>query len=105
MHAQPAIRTAKEKENIAVVEKYIRAVQSKDIKTMGDLLSDDYMGYGPAYADSIDKAGAMQNFKNVADNLYDKIVYTRSINLAAVLTDGPHPGDFVSNWATSYDNL
>ena len=87
------------KENIALVEKYIQAVQNKDIKTMGEMLSDDYMGYGPAYGDSINKAGAMENFKNVAENLYEKIVYTRSINLAAKITDGPRPGNFVSNWA------
>jgi len=86
-------------DNIAVVEKYIQAVQAKDIKTMGDMLSDDYMGYGPGFSDSINKTEAVANFKNVAENLYDKIIYARSINLAASLGDGPHPGNYVSNWA------
>ena len=86
-------------ENISIVEKYIQAVQNKDLKTMEDLLSDDYMGYGPAFGDSINKADAIANFKNVADNLYDKISYARSLNIAAEVKDGPRPGNFVSNWA------
>ncbi len=86
-------------DNIAIVEKYIQAVQNKDLKTMEDLLSDDYMGYGPAFSDSINKADAIANFKNVAENLYDKISYARSLNIAAEVKDGPHPGNFVSNWA------
>jgi hypothetical protein len=86
-------------DNVALVEKYISAVQAKDVTTMGDLLSDDYMGYGPGFTDSINKTDAVANFKNVAENLYDKITYARSINLAATLKDGPHPGNYVSNWA------
>jgi hypothetical protein len=86
-------------DNVALVEKYIAAVQAKDVTTMGDLLSDDYMGYGPGFTDSINKIDAVANFKNVAENLYDKITYARSINLAATLKDGPHPGNYVSNWA------
>jgi ketosteroid isomerase-like protein len=86
-------------ENIAVVEKYIQAVQNKDIKTVSDLLADDYMGYGPGFSDSINKAGAVENYKYVAENLYDKITYARTMNLAATLTEGPHPGNYVSNWA------
>jgi ketosteroid isomerase-like protein len=85
-------------DNIAVVEKYIQAVQNKDVSTMADLLSDNYIGYGPGFADSINKADAVANFKDLAENLYDKVNYTRSINLAATLTDGPHPGNYVSNW-------
>jgi ketosteroid isomerase-like protein len=86
-------------DNIAVVEKYVQAVQSKDIKTLSDLLSDDYIGYGPGFSDSIDKKSAIENFQNLADNLYDKITYARSLNIAAEVKDGPRPGNYVSNWA------
>ena len=86
-------------ENIALVEKYIQAVQHKDVKTMADLLSEDYVGYGPGFSDSIDKKGAVENFQNVVDNLYDKISYERSLNIAAEVKDGPRPGNYVSNWA------
>ena len=91
---------ALEKENIAVIEKYIQAVQSKDTKTMGDLLADNYIGYGPSFSDSTNKEQAMANWKDVAENLYDKIEYTRTVNIAATITEGPHPGNFVSDWAS-----
>ena len=89
-----------EKENIAVIEKYIQAVQSKDAQTMTDLLADNYVGYGPSFSDSINKEQAIANFKDVAENLYDKIEYTRTVNIAASVKDGPNPGNFVSDWAS-----
>ena len=88
-----------EKENIALVQKYIKAVEAKDTQTMGDLLADNYKGYGPSVSDSTDKAQAIENFKYVAENLYDKIEYERTVNIAAKITDGPNPGNFVSDWA------
>jgi ketosteroid isomerase-like protein len=87
------------KENIAVIEKYIQAVQNKDTQTMTDLLADNYVGYGPSFADSTNKEQAIASWKDVAENLYDKIEYTRTVNIAATVKDGPHPGDFVSDWA------
>ncbi len=89
-----------EKSNIAVIEKYIKAVEEKDTQTMSDLLADNYIGYGPSFTDSINKTQAIANWKDVAENLYDKIEYTRTVNIAATVTDGPHPGDFVSDWAS-----
>jgi limonene-1,2-epoxide hydrolase len=89
-----------EKENIAVIEKYIQAVQSKDTQTMSDLLADNYVGYGPSFSDSTNKEQAIASWKDVAENLYDKIEYTRTVNIAAKVTDGRHPGNFVSDWAS-----
>jgi ketosteroid isomerase-like protein len=89
-----------QKENIAVIEKYIKAVQEKDTQTMNDLLADNYIGYGPSFTDSINKEQAMANWKDVSENLYDKIEYTRTVNITAKVTDGPHPGDYVSDWAS-----
>ena len=43
-------------ENIAVIEKYIQAVQAKDTQTMTDLLADNYIGYGPSVTDSQTKS-------------------------------------------------
>ena len=87
-------------ENIAVIEKYIKAVEEKDTKTMSDLLADNYIGYGPSFSDSTNKEEAIANWKNVAENLYDKIDYRRTVNITAKVTDGPHPGDYVSDWAS-----
>ncbi|HEY5747991.1 MAG TPA: nuclear transport factor 2 family protein [Chryseolinea sp.] len=87
-------------ENIAVIEKYIKAVEDKDTKTMSDLLADNYVGYGPSFSDSTNKEQAIANWKNVAENLYDKIEYRRTVNITAEVTGGPHPGDYVSDWAS-----
>src|SRR5688572_19082215 len=88
------------KENIAVIEKYIKAVQAKDTQTMSDLLADNYVGYGPSFSDSTNKEQAIASWKDVVENLYDKIEYTRTVNIAARVTEGPHPGNFVSDWAS-----
>lgn len=85
-------------ENVALVERYIKAVQSRDANAMTEFLSDDYKGYGPSVADSTNKKMAIENWKYLTENLYESIDYTRSVNLAAELKDGPHPGNYVSNW-------
>lgn len=87
-------------ENIAVIEKYIQAVQAKDTQTMSELLAEDYVGYGPSFSDSTNKEQAIANWKEVSENLYDKIEYTRTVNIAAKVMDGPHPGNYVSDWAS-----
>ena len=46
-------------DNISVVQKYVQAVESKNADAMAALLSDDYMGYGPSFSDSINKADAI----------------------------------------------
>ena len=89
-----------QKENIAVIEKYIKAVQEKDTQTMSDLLADNYIGYGPSFTDSINKTQAIANWQDVAENLYEKIEYTRTVNITAKVTDGRYPGDYVSDWAS-----
>lgn len=89
-----------DRENIAVIEKYIQAVQAKDTQTMSDLLSEDYIGYGPSYNDTTNKEQAIASWKDVAENLYDKIEYTRTVNIGAKITDGPHPGNYVADWAS-----
>jgi limonene-1,2-epoxide hydrolase len=87
-------------DNISLVKKYVQAVQQKNVDAMAAMLSDDYMGYGPAFSDSINKADAIANWKNLTENLYDSIEYTRSVNFAAKVTDGPRPGDYVVDWSS-----
>lgn len=43
-------------ENIALIEKYVQAVQNLDYTTMENMLDDSYTGYGPSSNDSTDKA-------------------------------------------------
>jgi hypothetical protein len=87
-------------DSISVVQKYEQAVQSKNADSMAALLSDDYMGYGPSFTDSINKTDAVANWKNLVANLYDSFQYTRSFNLAAKVTEGARPGDYVSSWSS-----
>ena len=87
-------------ESISVVQKYVQAVQSKNVDSMAALLSDDYIGYGPSFTDSINKADAVASWKDLVANLYDSFQFTRSFDLASKVTEGPRPGDYVSSWSS-----
>ena len=87
-------------DTIAVVERYAQAVQTKNVDSMDALLADNYIGYGPSFTDSINKVDAMASWRDLVANLYDSIRYTRSVNLAAKVTEGSHPGDYVSSWSS-----
>ena len=72
----------KGKENLAIAKRYLEAVETKNVVTMDSLLADNYMGYGPSVDDSTNKAEALANWKDNADNLYESIKYTRYQNIA-----------------------
>ncbi len=84
--------------NVALIEKYIQAVEKMDYTAMADLLDNNYIGYGPSYGDSITKAEAVENWKYNVENLYKSIHYDRSRNVAVTVPDGPNKGEWVSNW-------
>ena len=86
-------------ENIAVVEKYVQAVQNKDYAAMESLLGENYYGYGPSYNDSISRSNALSAWKENISYLYESIEYEKSRNLAEVIPDGPNKGNWVSNYA------
>ena len=89
----------KEKENLAIAKKYMDAVEQKDVATMDSLLAENYMGYGPSVQDSINKQGALENFKINAENLYESFEYSRHKELAVSVPDGETKGDWILNWA------
>jgi len=86
-------------ENIALIEKYIQAVQNLDYTIMEDLLADNYMGYGPSHDDSVNKDMAISNWKDNVENLYESVTYDKSRNLASFVPNGENAGEWVSNWA------
>lgn len=88
-------------EHLAIIKKYMEAVETDNAATMDSLLADNYMGYGPSVGDSINKADAIKNWKYNAANLYESIKYTRHQNMAVTTTkeDEADPGDWVSSWA------
>lgn len=85
--------------NIALIEKYIQAVEDLDFTAMETVLSDDYVGLGPSINDSIGKRDAVDNWKQNVENLYESISYNRSRVLAITITSGDNQGDWISNWA------
>ena len=85
--------------NLALIEKYIQAVESLDYETMAECLDDAYLGVGPSYQDSTAKQDALINWKYNVENLYESIKYLKSSNIVATTTTGDNPGNWVSNWA------
>jgi hypothetical protein len=94
-----ASASTKEKNNLAIAEKYMHAVETKNVATMDSLLADNYMGYGPSVGDSTNKTDALATWKYNAENLYESFEYTRHKELAVTVTEGEAPGDWVLNWA------
>jgi len=87
------------KKNLALVEKYIQAVENLDYETMASCLDENYLGLGPAHSDSINKPQALENWKYLVENTYESIKYERSRNITAIITTGDNQGEWVSNWA------
>jgi hypothetical protein len=85
--------------NIALIEKYVNAVENLDYETMASCLDDNYIGLGPSYGDSISKSQAVINWKESVDMLYESIKYNRSRNISVSVNSGDNKGDWVSNWA------
>jgi ketosteroid isomerase-like protein len=88
----------KEKANLAIAQKYMQAVETKNVAILDSLLADNYMGYGPSVGDSVTKEEAIAGFKDNIENLYESIQYTRHKELAVTVTEGEAIGDWVLNW-------
>jgi hypothetical protein len=89
----------KAESNIALIEKYVKAVENNDTAKMESLIDDNYWGFGPSMGDSINKVGAIANWKNNVENLYESITYNKSKNISVNIQDGLNKGEWVSNWA------
>jgi hypothetical protein len=89
----------KEKANLAIAQKYMQAVETKNVALMDSLLADNYIGYGPSIEDSIYKQQAILNWKDNVENLYESIEYTHHQEIATTVKEGRAKGDWVLNWA------
>lgn len=97
----------KHNENIDIVKSYVRSVEEMDFNAMETYLSDNYIGIGPSYGDSIGKKDAVANWKENVTNLYEKIQYNRSKFIAVTIPEGDNQGEWVASWAElsiSYKN-
>ncbi len=86
------------KGDVAVVEKYVKAVENLDYPAMKNLLAVNYVGYGPSYGDSINRKQALEHMKYNVKKLYKSIRYNKSQNVAVTIPSGPNKGNWVSNW-------
>jgi hypothetical protein len=91
-------QNAHNEKNIALIEKYIQAVENMDYDAMDNLLDDSYLGIGPSVGDSVNKEMAIANWKHNVESLYESIKYQRSRNIATVITTGDNQGEWVANW-------
>lgn len=89
----------KQNENIDLVKNYIKSVEELDFDSMGKFLDENYLGMGPSYGDSINKAEAIENWKSNVADLYEKIHYNRSRFASVTIPDGENKGEWVANWA------
>jgi len=86
-------------QNVLLIEKYVDAVETENYNVMSSLLDDNYIGLGPSINDSIGKEEALANWKTNMEELYDKIEYQKSRNVAINITSGENQGEWVSTWA------
>jgi hypothetical protein len=89
----------KEIANLAIAQKYMKAIETMNVSLMDSLLADNYIGYGPSVGDSTNKKDAILNFKDNVENLYESFEYTRHKELAVTVTEGEAIGDWILNWA------
>ena len=88
-----------DKKNVALIDKYVQAVEELDYATIESILDDTYLGVGPSMGDSIKKPEVVETLKINFENLYESIDYDRSRSIAVTIPDGPDKGQWVSNWA------
>jgi hypothetical protein len=93
-----SLQNGNDEKNIALIEKYIQAVENMDYNSMEMYLADNYLGLGPSYGDSIGKVAAIENWKDNVENLYQSIHYNKSRNIAITINSGDNQGNWVSNW-------
>ncbi len=85
--------------NIAVVEKYIKAVETENYEAMSALLDENYLGLGPSISDSTGREAALASWKENVANLYDNIVYERSQTAPISIKEGDNQGEWIANFA------
>lgn len=88
-----------DKENVELITKYVKAVESKDYEAMKEFLADDYVGLGPSFGDTIYKKEAIENWKNNVENLYETLHYNRAKIAPVSITEGEFKGQWVGFWS------
>ncbi len=74
-------------ENLALVTKFLTAIENLDTAAMSSLMADNYKGYGPSIGDSLPKSEILENWKYNFDHYYGTIKYLRQQLLASAVTE------------------
>jgi ketosteroid isomerase-like protein len=90
---------ARDPVNEALVKAYVDAQLKADLQGMEDLLADNYRGYGPGIADSVNKTIELTNWKRNMDSVFSSIGYDRYGTLSTHVDSGRVAGDWVFDWA------
>ena len=90
---------AVQKENVAIIESYIQAVENNDYEIMESLLADEYVGVGPSVSDTTNREMALATWRKNSDELYESINYTKSRTFPISVSGGDYPGEWVTNFA------
>ena len=85
-------------QNKAIVDKFIQAVISGDLKTADNLLADDFKDYGPSHSDSATKTQYLENWKKSWDSVFSTMKYNRQVVFNETIKEGPFKGDWVLEW-------
>ena len=87
------------KANVALIERYVQAVEELDYESIEEVLDENYLGLGPSIGDSIRKPEVIETLKINFEHLYESIDYDRSRSISVTINDGAEKGDWVSTWA------
>ena len=85
--------------NLAIVKRYVDAVENLNYGEMEELLSTDYRGFGPSANHSINKLEALESWKENSENLYDEIEFIRGQYAGFAITEGDNKGNWIAHWA------
>ncbi len=85
---------AKGDQNKAVVDKFLAAVRTGDLKAASEFMADDFKSYGPSIKDSSDRAEFIDIWTKRWETDLNSISYERYANIAVTLDSV----DWVDEW-------
>lgn len=96
-------------QNKALVDKFLQAQLKGDVKTLDELLSDDFIDYSGVLADSSRKGAYLEKVKKAWEETYASGKYNRTARLAKTNKENiPHEtiaGDWVLEWGDITSNF
>lgn len=91
---KPAEVDTKGEQNKAVVNKFLTALRTGDIKATGDQMAANFMSYGPSIKDSSNQAQFIDIWTKRWETDLKSVSYTRYANLAVTIDST----DWVNEW-------